>query len=128
MALTSLFTTANAVKAAKASFDTFAGGIRFLMTTGLRFFLQFWYSKTPMFALPQGWAPYPVEWVLSFPRAQLGTVSIQVWGTACAVVVALLGDAITYVVVASASKTQTKKEKVKAGSAATPKATEKKDL
>lgn len=32
--------------------------------------------------------------MLSFPRAPMGTVSIQIWGGACATVVALVGDAM----------------------------------
>lgn len=32
--------------------------------------------------------------MLSFPRAPIGTVSIQIWGGACATVVALVGDAM----------------------------------
>ena len=34
--------------------------------------------------------PYYVEWLLSFPRAPLGSVSIQVWAGACAAVVSLV--------------------------------------
>lgn len=45
-----------------------------------------------MFELPPGWVPYYVEWVLSFPRAPLGTISIQVWSTACATAIALIGE------------------------------------
>ena len=37
--------------------------------------------------------PAYVEWVLSFPRAPMGSVSIQVWGIACASVVGMLGSA-----------------------------------
>lgn len=51
-----------------------------------------------MFDLPPDWLPYPVEWVLSFPRAPLGTVSIQVWGSVCATVISLAGDVVTVVV------------------------------
>lgn len=51
-----------------------------------------------MFDLPPGWLPYPVEWVLSCPRAPLGTVSIQVWGSVCATVISLAGDVVTVVV------------------------------
>jgi len=47
-----------------------------------------------MFWLPAGWFPYYVEWVLSFPRAPLGSVSIVSWQTACAGVVLLFSDAI----------------------------------
>lgn len=118
-----LFTQpANAVKATKGSFDTVATVIRFLGTTGLRFILQFWFAKTPIYHLPKGWAPWAVEWVLAFPRAPKGTVSIQVWGSACAVVIALVSDAVSYVVVArqqkkasSAQKGQAQGVKVAAG-------------
>lgn len=82
----------------KTSFDWTVKTARWLSTTGFKFFLQFYYSKTPIFELPPGWAPYSVEWILSFPRAPLGTVSIQVWGSACAAVIALTGDAITSLV------------------------------
>lgn len=37
-----------------------------------------------MFWLPQDWVPGYVEWVLSFPRAPCGSVSVQVWSFACA--------------------------------------------
>lgn len=47
-----------------------------------------------MFWLPSGWFPYPVEWVLSFPRAPLGAVSVNVWGIACASVIGLLKEGV----------------------------------
>lgn len=37
--------------------------------------------------------------MLSFPRAPRGSVSIQVWGIACASVIALLGEAAVAVFV-----------------------------
>lgn len=47
-----------------------------------------------MFWLPNGWFPYYVEWILSFPRAPLGSISIVSWQTACAAAVLLFSDAI----------------------------------
>jgi hypothetical protein len=47
-----------------------------------------------MFWLPQGWVPYYAEWLLSFPRAPLGSVSIQAWVLACGAVILLISDAI----------------------------------
>lgn len=47
-----------------------------------------------MFWIPRGWLPYYIEWLLSFPRAPLGSVSVQVWWIACANAVALLGEAV----------------------------------
>jgi hypothetical protein len=82
------------MSAQKTSFDWSVKSARWLSTNGLKIFLQFWYSKTPVFALPEGWFPYYVEWVLSFPRAPLGSVSIQVWSNVCATAVAFLGEII----------------------------------
>lgn len=39
--------------------------------------------------------PYYVEWILSFPRAPVGSVSINVWGIACASMLVLVSEAIT---------------------------------
>ena len=38
--------------------------------------------------------PYYAEWLLSFPRAPLGSVSIQAWVLACGAVILLISDAI----------------------------------
>jgi tail-anchored protein insertion receptor len=61
-------------------------------------FIQFWYSKRALFWLPQGRIPYYGEWLLSCPRAPLGSISIQVWQMACASVILLVSDAIVAVV------------------------------
>jgi hypothetical protein len=61
-------------------------------------FLQFWYSKQAMFWIPKGWVPYYAEWLLSFPRAPLGSVSIQAWALACGAVILLVSDALVAVV------------------------------
>lgn len=55
--------------------------------------MQFWFQKNPMFWLPTGWVPYYAEWLLSFPRAPLGSVSIQAWALACGSVILLVSDA-----------------------------------
>lgn len=47
-----------------------------------------------MFWMPAGWVPYYVEWVLSFPRAPLGSVSINIWGIACASMISLAAEAL----------------------------------
>ncbi|KAL7623863.1 GET complex subunit get1 [Parahypoxylon ruwenzoriense] len=80
--------------ASKANFDRSVNILRWLATTGLKFLLPFWYAKQPIFWLPQGWFPYYVEWILSFPRAPLGSVSIASWQTACTGVVLLLSDTV----------------------------------
>jgi hypothetical protein len=60
--------------------------------------LQFWFSKRAMFWLPKGWFPYYAEWLLSFPRAPMGSISIQAWTLACAAVILLVSDALVAVV------------------------------
>jgi len=47
-----------------------------------------------MFWIPAGWVPYYVEWILSFPRAPLGSVSINIWGIACASMISLAAEAV----------------------------------
>ncbi|KAE8145283.1 Protein get1 [Aspergillus avenaceus] len=79
----------------KTSFDWSVKIARWLSTNGLKIFLQFWYSKTPVFALPEAWFPYYVQWVLSFPRAPLGSVSVHVWNSVCATTISVLAEIIT---------------------------------
>lgn len=79
----------------QTTFTSTVSTLRWLGTQGLRFILQFWFSKSPMFWIPAGWVPYYAEWILSFPRAPLGSVSINIWGIACASVIALVGEALT---------------------------------
>jgi hypothetical protein len=93
-----LKTAAAAVSSSRASFDTKATAIRWTCTSGLRFGLQFWHAKTPVFTYPRGWFPWYVEWLLGFPRCPYGGVSINVWSTACATVIALVGDVVVYFV------------------------------
>ncbi|KAI0472439.1 CHD5 domain-containing protein [Xylaria cf. heliscus] len=80
--------------AAKAKFDRTVGIIRWCATSGVKFLLPWIYGTEPMFWLPSGWFPYYVEWILSFPRAPLGSISIVSWQTACAAAVLLFSDAI----------------------------------
>ncbi|KAI8960507.1 CHD5-like protein-domain-containing protein [Daldinia sp. FL1419] len=79
---------------AKSRFDSTVNILRWLATSGLKFLLPFWYAKQPMFWLPHGWFPYYAEWILSFPRAPVGSVSIASWQTACAGVVLLVSDTV----------------------------------
>ena len=48
-----------------------------------------------MYWIPSGWLPSTAEWLLAFPRAPTGSISFQVWGLACASVIALVSDALT---------------------------------
>jgi hypothetical protein len=66
--------------------------------------LQFWFQKQPMFWIPQGWAPYYAEWLLSFPRAPVGSVSVQSWSIACLAVIQLVSDAVVAAVALAATQ------------------------
>jgi hypothetical protein len=50
-----------------------------------------------MFWVPKGWVPYYAEWLLSFPRAPLGSVSVNIWVLACAAVITLAHEALVAV-------------------------------
>ena len=88
---------AAAIQSSKAQFDTLAASARWVGTNGLRLFIQFWFAKTPMFWVPSGWVPGYVEWALSFPRAPKGSVSIQLWGIACASVIKMISETVVAV-------------------------------
>ncbi|KAJ9318808.1 hypothetical protein DTO271D3_938 [Paecilomyces variotii] len=99
------FETLNKIIGAnKSSFEWTVKVARWLSTNGFKLFLQFYYSKTPVFELPPGWFPYYVEWVLAFPRAPMGTVSVQVWGSACAAAISLAGDVVASAVAPSKTR------------------------
>lgn len=71
--------------------------------------LQFWHSRTPIFTYPHGWLPWPVEWILGFPRAPYGAVSINIWGMVCGTVVTLVGNALLDMFDPNAQKTDKQK-------------------
>lgn len=91
------FITDKSIVAEKTSFEWSVKIARWLSTNGLKIFLQFYYSKTPVFALPANWFPYYIQWILSFPRAPLGSVSIQVWSNVCATAITAMAEVITSV-------------------------------
>ncbi|KAK5171274.1 GET complex subunit get1 [Saxophila tyrrhenica] len=78
----------------RTNFDRAITAARWLGTQGLQFGANAWYSKQPMFWIPQGWVPYHIEWVLSFPRAPLGSISINVWAIACASVIKMIVEGV----------------------------------
>jgi len=78
----------------KSTFTSRANTARTILTTGLNLILQFWYAKRAIFWIPKGWVPYYAEWILSFPRAPLGSVSLQVWTMACSSVVKMVSEAL----------------------------------
>lgn len=86
--------TESGIDTTRASFDKTVTGIRWLSTSGARWILPMWYAREPMFWLPHGWFPYYAEWIISFPRAPLGSVSVASWQLACTVVVGLVSDTL----------------------------------
>ncbi|WPH01654.1 putative Get1 family, helix hairpin bin domain superfamily protein [Acrodontium crateriforme] len=75
-------------------FNRIMSAVRWLGTQGVNFLINTYFGSTPMFWLPQGWVPYYAEWVLSCPRAPLGSISVNVWGIACGSVIAMLSEAV----------------------------------
>lgn len=59
--------------------------------------------------------PRYVEWILAFPRAPTGSVSIQMWGVACATVVQLVSAAAAAGVVLVEEQKQGGREKIAMG-------------
>jgi hypothetical protein len=88
----------SSLEGTKSTFDSAVSTLRWLGTNGLRMFMQFWYSKQAMFWIPKGWVPYYAEWLLSFPRAPLGSISVQAWFLACAAIILLISDALVAIV------------------------------
>lgn len=97
---------AESVKSTKATFDKAANTLRWFALTGVRLLMQFWYSRRPMFWIPQGWLPAYAEWILAFPRAPTGSVSMQVWWIACTTVIVMVSEAVmaSYVLVQRQTK------------------------
>ncbi|KAL6852647.1 GET complex subunit get1 [Amphichorda felina] len=112
--LDKLESTKKTQEAARSKFDKYLTALRLLLTKAPQYLVPFWFAKEPMFWIPHGWFPYYAEWIISFPRAPLGSVSVASWQLACAGVIALFSDLITgiYGLVFSAKQKETP---VKAG-------------
>ncbi|KAM0325346.1 hypothetical protein ACHAQA_007331 [Verticillium albo-atrum] len=85
-------------EASRSKFDNYLTGFRMLVTRVPQYALPFWYGKQPMFWLPYGWFPYYAEWLLSFPKAPIGSVSIVSWQLACTGMLALTSEVIASLV------------------------------
>jgi tail-anchored protein insertion receptor len=108
--------TAAAASSSRASFDTKATALRWTLTSGLRLAIQFYHAKTPVFTYPRGWFPWYIEWLLGFPRCPYGGVSVNVWSTACAGVIAIAGEVVAWIVGMGLQKQNARqKEKVPVG-------------
>ena len=81
----------------RRSFDTGVTVLRLVLTRGMQYFLPFWYAREPMYWLPHGWFPAYAEWLVSFPRAPRGSISITSWQLACTGVMVLLKDTVAAV-------------------------------
>lgn len=112
--------TAGSIQSYRSTFDKAMTAARWLGTNGLRALLQFWYQKEPMFWMPKRWVPIYIEWILSFPRAPIGSVSIQMWAISCGTVIRLVGAALVaaWVLMKTSKGKERQKVKVSAGSAA----------
>ncbi|KAF4119428.1 tail-anchored protein insertion receptor [Geosmithia morbida] len=93
--LEKLEATKKTMEAARGSFDKYVNGVRIIVTKVPQYLVPFWYSNEPMFWIPHGWFPYYAEWIISFPRAPLGSVSVASWQLACSGVIALVSDLIS---------------------------------
>jgi tail-anchored protein insertion receptor len=105
--------------------------VRIVATKGPQYLVPFWFAKEPMFWLPHGWFPYYAEWIVSFPRAPLGSVSVASWQLACTGMIALISDLITGIyglVNSTQQKEEPLKEKPQAAATATESGEEKKEL
>ncbi|BEI81613.1 hypothetical protein CcaverHIS002_0207730 [Cutaneotrichosporon cavernicola] len=81
--LADLEKTNNTLSSARASFTVRFSTFIWVITTGASFFLAWWYRRVPVFYVPAGWVPGPVAWLLAFPGAPRGSVSVGAWSTVC---------------------------------------------
>ncbi|KAG6135360.1 hypothetical protein E4U28_005458 [Claviceps purpurea] len=96
------------LEVARSQFDKYLTAIRMLVTKVPQYIVPFWYGKEPMFWLPYGWFPYYAEWIISFPRAPLGSVSAPSWQLACSGVLTLLSEIIIFIGKQLFTQTKTK--------------------
>ncbi|KAL0247353.1 protein GET1 [Cryptococcus tetragattii IND107] len=95
----------NNVSSSRSSFSKKFSTLLWLMTTGAQFLLSWWFRKQPIFWLPEGWVPYPVAWLLSFPSAPIGSVSSGAWGAICRCVLNTLQEIIQSLLAPSPAST-----------------------
>jgi hypothetical protein len=100
------FAIGASVNDARSAFDSRATIFRWTCTSGAKLLLQFWHAKTPMFTYPREWFPWPIEFALGFPRCPYGGVSIGVWSNCCALVIALVGELVSYMASSFGTKTK----------------------
>lgn len=77
------------IASVKTKFSLKFNSALWFMTTGLQFFVGWWYRKSAVFYLPQGWFG-PLTWWLGLPWAPTGSVSCGVWQMACRRIILVL--------------------------------------
>lgn len=105
--------TESTIDETKASFDKAVSSVRCISTSGARWFLPFWYAREPTFWLPYGWFPYYAEWLISFPAAPLGSVSVASWQLASTAIISIVVNsmgAIFRLVVHARQRTNSRQE------------------
>ncbi|KAL1925490.1 uncharacterized protein VTP21DRAFT_373 [Calcarisporiella thermophila] len=70
----------------RTSFELKFKSALWILTNGFQAIIIILYRKTPVFYLPMGWFG-PVRWLVSFPFAPTGSVSVTVWFLVCRSVV-----------------------------------------
>ncbi|KND92648.1 Protein GET1 [Tolypocladium ophioglossoides CBS 100239] len=108
------------LEASRKRFDNYLTAVRMLVTKAPQYIIPFWYGKEAMFWLPYGWFPYYAEWIISFPRAPLGSVSAPSWQLACSGFIKLVSELVAYVWTvffngATTGETTTEEQPQKAG-------------
>jgi len=93
----------------RASFSIKFNTAMWILTTGVQFFVGWWYRKSAVFYLPPGWFG-PLGWLLSFPFAPAGSVSVGVWQMACKRVI-LIGERMVKDLAASSTEPEHPAEK-----------------
>ena len=72
---------------------------------------------------PQGWLPWPVEWILAFPRCPYGAVSVNIWSMVCGTIISLVADAVMATILPAQKQKQGEKVKMPADTQSKQKAT-----
>ncbi|EIW68469.1 hypothetical protein TREMEDRAFT_44803 [Tremella mesenterica DSM 1558] len=71
------------ITSTRSSFNIKFSSLLWISTTGIQIFIIWYHRFQPIFWLPNGWIPYPIEWILSFPSAPIGSVSSGAWCAIC---------------------------------------------
>ncbi|KAF9018463.1 hypothetical protein BDZ89DRAFT_1103612 [Hymenopellis radicata] len=70
------------IASVKSSFSIRFNCVLWVSTTGVQFVVGWWYRRSAVFYLPQGWFG-PIQWCFALPFAPKGSVSVGMWQMAC---------------------------------------------